>query len=100
MTRIFWVSYRDKDYDLHTDKYVVTVEGKTDIQIVNTLIVKFAASHQDGDIIVGVEEITAKDVVGQIEDLLKDYRNGTLCFTDDDAEWVGYALTLLKNMEG
>lgn len=99
MTRIFWLEYRDEDGEIQTEKCVVHADDKTDIQIINSMILRFNYDHRNGEMITGITEIRPRSVVRGLEMIMHDYKNKTLCFTGEDAEWIGYAIEMLKNME-
>ena len=79
--------------ELHSENNVGSPEYRF-----NKLILNFNRYHPANDRVESIHEIKADGVKSALEDMLKEFRKGTFIFTEDDAEYIQYAIEFLKEL--
>ena len=95
MKRTLRAVYIGKDGKEHTEIHTAHMES---IECaINAVMISFNLRHPD-DRLVSVWEIKPDIVVSRLKDILCDFKNGSLVFTTEDAEWIQYAINTIESI--
>ena len=79
--------------ELHSENNVGSLEYRF-----NSLILNFNRYHPANDRVESIHEINVEGVKLALEDIIAEFRKGTFVFTEDDAEYIEYAIEFLKGV--